>query len=307
MGFGQTEVTMRFLSALLLVSLIPLTATAQEFAGDRGPRYDPRAGVGSYDVIVYVDGEALVNVSDTRVRAQTLSGSPVQNAGSNYTQPLPKAVYGDFYMEKIAGRGNVTLADAPKSLNNFTAVLRINDDKPGRDLYHIRITWSWNPADPTKPPYTGNGTTASNRGGGDDHYGNNNGNYGNNNGNNGRGNSNGSYGNNNGNNGRGNSNDREGVLEFKGRVDGVTVLHIRGDQIRVENLSGLSLRDQSFRFSGPIPISNLREISLVESIGRGRIELVEKPWDGNRYTAVVRISDSSNGSGQYSFKLAWRR
>jgi len=296
---------MRFLSALLLVSLLPLTAAAQEFAGDRGPRYDPRAGVGSYDVLVYVDGEALVNVSETRVRAQTLSGSPVQNAGSNYTQPLPKAVYGDFYMEKIAGRGNVTLAEGPKSLNNFTAVLRINDDKPGRDLYHIRISWSWNPADPSKPPYTGNGTTANsgNRGGNsnsgwDDHYGN--GGYGNNNGNNGR-------GNNNGNNGRGNSNDREGVVEFKGRVDGVTVLHIRGDQIRVENLSGLALRDQSFRFSGPIPTMNLREISLVESVGRGRIELVEKPWDGNRYTAVVRISDSSNGSGQYSFKLAWRR
>jgi len=278
---------MRFLSALLLVSLLPLSAAAQEFAGARGPQYDPRSGVGSYDLVVYVDGEALLYVQDTRVRPQTLSGSPVQNAGSNFSQPLPKAVYGEFYMEKIAGRGNVTLAEGPKSLNNFTAVVRIKDDKPGRDLYHIRLTWTWNPSNPNKGPYTGTGVSISDRG-------------------------------NNG-NGRGRGNDwdndgynrdngtRDGQFEFKGRVDGVIVLHIHGDQVRVENVAGQALRDQSFRFSGPMPTSNLREISLLESVGRGRIELVEKPWDGNRYTAVVRISDSSNGSGQYSFKLAWHR
>jgi hypothetical protein len=296
---------MRFLSALLLFALLPVTAAAQDFSADRGPQYDPRSGVGSFDILVFVDGEAFINVQDTRIKAQTLSGTPVQNSGSNYSQPLPKAVFGEFFLDKIAGRGHVTLHEGPKSLNNFTAVVRINDDKPGRDLYHIRLRWSWNPADPSKPPFTGNGTSGGYNNRGDDRYNNGsygNGSYGNNNSNNGRGN-----GNNNGNNGRGNSNDREGVVEFKGRVDGVTVLHIRGDQIRVENLSGLALREQSFRFSGPIPMMNLREISLVESFGRGRIELVEKPWDGNRYTAVVRISDSSNGSGQYSFKLAWRR
>ena len=270
---------MRFLSVLLLLSLLPLSAAAQEFSANRGPQYDPRSGVGSFDIVVYVDGEAIVYVQDTRVRSQVLSGSPIQDTGSNYTQPVPKAVFGEFLMEKIAGRGTVALVDEPKALNNFTAVLRIKDDKAGRDLYHVRLTWTWNPANPSRSPYSG--IDRGGRGRGNDQYDD-------------RGDN------------RGNR-DREGQFEFRGRVDGVTVLHIRGDQVRVENLSGQPLREQSFRFSGPLPVSDLREVVLTESVGRGRIELVEKPWNGNRYEAVVRISDSSNGSGAYSFTLAWRR
>jgi hypothetical protein len=279
---------MKFLSALLLLTLIPLSAAAQEYTADRGPKYDARSGVGSFDLVLYVDGEALIYVQDTRVRGQVLSGNPVQNTGSNFTQPIPKAVFGDFVMDTIAGRGKVTFVEGPRALNNFTAVLRIKDDKPGQGLYHVRLSWTWNPADPSKLPYTG----ISDRGGS-------------NNGN-GRGRGNDSYDDHD-HYGRGNSGDRDGVFEFKGRVDGVTVLHIHGDQVRVENLSGQPLRDQTFRFSGPMPTSNLKDVNLVESLGRGRVELVEKPWDGNRYTAVVRISDSSSGSGQYGFKLAWHR
>src|SRR6185436_16943478 len=103
------EVRMRFLSALLLLSILPLSAAAQEFSAGRGPQYDPKSGVGSFDLVIYVDGEALVYVQDTRVRAQVLSGSPVQDTGSNFTQPIPKAVFGEFLMEKIAGRGTVAL------------------------------------------------------------------------------------------------------------------------------------------------------------------------------------------------------
>jgi len=275
---------MKLLLVLLLLTILPLSVVAVQnlptLPTDRGPQFDPRSGVGSFDLLVYVDGEAIVYVKDTGLRYSLLSGSPLQNAGSNYTQAIPHAVFGEFTMEKIAGRGSVALVETPVALNNFSAVVRIKDDKAGRDLYHVRLMWSWNPANPSRSPYDG----AGGRGGrgpydrDDSRY-----------------------------DDRGYNGSREGSFEFKGRVDGVTVLHIRGDQVRVENLSGQPLRDQSFRFSGPIPISGLRDIDLVESVGRGRIELVEKPWDGNRYTAVVRISDSSNGSGQYSFRLAWRR
>src|SRR5712671_3956767 len=148
---------MKLLSAILMLSLLSLTAAAQNLPADRGPQYDPRAGVGSFDLLVYVDGEAFVNVQGTDIRVGLLSGSPLQNAGSNYTQPIPRAVFGNFDLEKIAGRGTVTLAEIPNPKNNFTAVVRIKDDKSGRDLYHVRLTWSWNPADPSKLPYTGLG------------------------------------------------------------------------------------------------------------------------------------------------------
>jgi len=239
--------------------------------------------VGSFDLLFYVDGDAIIYVKDTGLHYSLLSGTPLQNAGSNYTQPIPHAVFGDFNMEKIAGRGTVTLVETPVALNNFSAVVRIKDDKAGRDLYHIRLMWSWNPSDPSRSPYDG----VAGRGGRghDDHNDRYDSRY----------------------NDHDNYGPREGAFEFRGRVDGVTVLHIRGDQVRVENVSGQPLRDQVFKFTGPIPISSLRDIDLVESVGRGKIELVEKPWDGNRYTAVVRISDYNNGIGQYSFKLAWRR
>jgi|KBSMisStandDraft_5_1062788.scaffolds.fasta_scaffold36456_5 hypothetical protein len=281
---------MKFLSALLLLTLLPLSAVATQnlptLPADRGPQFDPRSGVGSFDLLFYVDGEAIVYVKDTGLRYSLLSGAPLQNAGSNYTQPIPHAVFGDFNMEKIAGRGTVTLVETPVALNNFSAVVRIKDDKGGRDLYHIRLTWSWNPADPSRSPY--DGVVGRGGRGPNDHY---------------------------DHNDRydsrdydhGNNGPREGAFEFRGRVDGVTVLHIRGDQVRVENVSGLPLRDQVFKFTGPIPISSLRDIDLVETVGRGKVELVEKPWDGNRYTAVVRITDYNNGSGQYSFRLAWHR
>jgi len=182
----------------------------------------------------------------------------------------------------------VTLAEIPNPKNNFTAVVRINDDKSGRDLYHVRLTWSWNPADPSKLPYTGLG--ARNGRGDDRGYDQGNARYDPRN-----------------DNRNDNYRDREGVFEFRGRVDGVTVLHIRADQVRVENFSGQALREQSFRFSGPLPISEIRDLALTDMAGRGRIELVEKPWEGNRFTTVVRTTDGSPGSGIYNFKLAWRR
>ena len=279
---------MKFLSALLLLTLLPLSAVAAQnlptLPADRGPQFNPRSGVGSFDLLFYVDGEAIIYVKDDGLRYSLLSGTPLQNAGSNFSQPIPHAVFGDFNMEKIAGRGTVTLVETPVPLNNFSAVVRIKDDKAGRDLYHIRLTWSWNPNDPSRSPYDGVGG----RGGrGPDNHDN-------------------RY------DSRYNDRDRdhgarEGAFEFRGRVDGVTVLYIRGDQVRVENVSGQPLRDQVFKFTEPIPIANLRDVDVVESVGRGKIELVEKPWDGNRYTTVVRISDYTTGSAPYSFKLAWRR
>jgi hypothetical protein len=70
-------------------------------------------------------------------------------------------------------------------------------------------------------------------------------------------------------------------------VDGVTVLHIHSNQVRAEVLSGQPIRDQRFQFSQPLPTGNLRDLSLIDVSGRGKVELVEKPWEGNRYTAVV--------------------
>jgi hypothetical protein len=289
------EVLMKLASTLLLLCLVPLSVGAQELASVRSPEYNTRVGNGIYDLAVRVDGEAILYVKETNIRYLLLSGQPLQNIGSSYTQPLPHAAFGVFNMEKLAGRGTVTLVETPTSGNNFTAVVRINDDKAGADIYRVRLSWTWNPSNPTRPPVGYEGTGALARGP-NDRYDDRNGRPDD------------RFDPRNDRNDRGSDiRNRYGVFEFAGKVDGTTILRIHADQVRIENVAGQAMRNQSFKFSDPLPTDDLREISITESDGRGKIELVEKPWSGNRYTAVIRITDDSPGAGQYNFKLAWRR
>jgi hypothetical protein len=62
-----------------------------------------------------------------------------------------------------------------------------------------------------------------------------------------------------------------------------------------------------FAFSQPLPDRHFESFELVDVQGRGRVDLVEEPWEGNDYTAVVRIEDERGGSAEYSFRLVWTR
>jgi hypothetical protein len=100
---------------------------------------------------------------------------------------------------------------------------------------------------------------------------------------------------------------REGSFEFRGSVDDVTVLRINSDRVRAEDLAGRPLRGDQFSFSQPVPYERVRSIQVVDVQGRGDIELVEKPWEGNKFTAVVILSDPQRGASTYSFRLVWSR
>jgi hypothetical protein len=256
---------------LLLIMAIP--AVAQELPSFRSDLYNSRSPEGVFDVLVHVDGEAILYIRDTDIRYTLLSGAPLRDGGSNYRQGIPQAAFGAFNARKVAGRGSVDLVEPPAPVNNYTAILRINDKGGGEDFYHIRLDWTWNPDDPSRPPgnrYTRPLSSPNN-----------------------------------------DPNDyrrgREGSFEFRGQVDDVAILRIRADQVREEDLAGRPIRGERFFFTQPLPGSRLRSIELTEISGRGLIELVEKPWEGNRYTAVVKITDPRAGVGRYSFKLVWTR
>ena len=137
---------------LLLSLLLTVPALAQELPAFRSDLYNPRSPEGIFDVLVHVDGEAILYIQDTNIRYMLLSGAPLRDAGSNYRQPLPRAVFGSFNMEKKAGRGSVDLVEPPGPVNNYTAVVRINDRNAGADFYHLRLDWTWNPGNPSRPP-----------------------------------------------------------------------------------------------------------------------------------------------------------
>lgn len=104
-----------------------------------------------------------------------------------------------------------------------------------------------------------------------------------------------------------NANSKQGNLEFRGRVDGSVYLHLRGDRIEVEYLSGRPMDEIRYRFSQPLPAVEMEEVKLEDVDGRGAVRLLEWPNQGNQYTAKVRIMDDKPGASVYRFKLVWRR
>ena len=266
---------MKLLFSLVLVSFAALPAMGQseQLPSFRNSQYDPRNAEGAFDVLVHVDGEAFIYVKDTELTYLPLSGAPIRDAGSNYSQGIPQAVFGSFNMVKIAGRGDVSLHESPGPNNDYTAIIRVNDRQSGANLYHIRLDWTWNPANPRVPPSGRYSRPLDSRTNDSSDY----------------------------------KRSRNGSFEFRGNVDDVTVLYIRSDQVRAEDIAGKPIRKDRFRFSQPLPAERLKSIELTEVSGRGQVELVEKPWEGNRFQAVIRITDRQRGNAPYSFKLTWRR
>ena len=345
----------------------PQQQAAQDLSGltsfqpARARGYDEGARKGQLDLRMHVDGEVVVFVRAASVGYRALNGWPPRNDGSEYTQPLPRATFRQFKLEKKDGRGKITLVERPSADNAYTAKLRISDPKGGEDRYHARLTWERGelapPASPrqalTEAPQTSVATEpgtpaaasvadaptlpadprAASRGssilakhmegvrGGprqeapqpaqptpqssqpaspapapassgagpstpavpgteifsDD-------------------------------NDPARYNDRnEGLFEFRGRIDGTVRLLIRADRVMAESTAGRPVSVDRFSFSQPVPASRVRDMSVEKKDGRGKVVLLERPWEGNHYLAVVEISDPKGGDDRYHFRLKWRR
>jgi hypothetical protein len=65
---------------------------------------------------------------------------PVQRQRYEFTDPLPRASV-EVGLVVLEGRGRVRLVESPRSNNNFAAVVRIDDNSGGRDLYSFELRW----------------------------------------------------------------------------------------------------------------------------------------------------------------------
>ena len=113
---------------------LPEIAARQSAGGDSGD--------GWFEIRAAVDGTAILHVRGSGVFVELLSGQPVQNAGAEYSQPLPAAPVPSLSLEKRAGRGGVTLLERPSELNGFTAKIRVDDPRGGSDRYAFRLRWA---------------------------------------------------------------------------------------------------------------------------------------------------------------------
>ncbi|MBZ0257436.1 hypothetical protein K8I31_15320 [bacterium] len=120
------------------------------------------------------------------------------------------------------------------------------------------------------------------------------------------------------------SGDVSGALTFRAYIDWMDEIHIQGGQLWVEHRRGEKLQSasvdgvdwemswngnvsSSFSLSQSIPNENGYYYSLIETSGRGEIEIVSFPNSINGYETAIQIDDASNnGADWYEFTLAWK-
>ncbi len=313
-----------------------LDVALSEFRPKRSSDYDANARRGEFNLRFYVDMTMELYVQGDTVRYR-FEGQRPRDDGSEYSQPIPRAVFSRFDLEQKDGRGEIVLLEKPTPDNDYTAKLRITDSKGGEDRYHARLSWEWTAAAPATgsaaagpagaagsagvagsgSPAASNGsaTVGSASGGSaqaparssvlsrhiDDLL-------------------NGAAGNAGGaappagvelfskdNNPASYNDSSSGLFEFRGRVDGEVLFRIRGDRVFADNTNGRPAEVESFTFSQPLPAIAVGEMSVEQRDGRGEVVLVEQPSAGNDFTATVRVSDPKGGDDRYHFRLQWRR
>ncbi len=87
-----------------------------------------------------IDDRTQVFVQGSGATAKALSGSPVSNAGFNFTSPLPQRPL-TVEVRKTRGRGSVEIVQQPSRNNGFTAVIEIYDPKGGSEDYEFELIW----------------------------------------------------------------------------------------------------------------------------------------------------------------------
>mgnify|MGYP000870977201 CR=1 FL=1 len=102
----------------------------------------------------------------------------------------------------------------------------------------------------------------------------------------------------------GNRTPRAGSLSWRGRVDDVVEIEIRGDQIYERVVSGQPTYNVSSRLNSSMPRRRLT-VNVEKLRGRGTVEVVEQPSSRNNFTTIVRIRDNKGGADDYEIEVYW--
>jgi hypothetical protein len=87
-----------------------------------------------------VDDYVELNIQGNRVRSREREGSQTVNEQVSFSNPLPRANV-TVSVRKRNGRGRVSVVQQPNQSNNYTAIVKIDDDKGGADDYEIEMEW----------------------------------------------------------------------------------------------------------------------------------------------------------------------
>ena len=115
-----------------------------------------------------------------------------------------------------------------------------------------------------------------------------------------------------GGNGGGNNNDDgnndggvTGRAYWRGMVDDVVQLEIRGRNIDARATSGRAYNNGTFSFTSALPTRNV-SVAVDKKKGRGNVEVIQQPNRSNDYTTVIEIRDRDGGAREYQLEIYWQ-
>jgi hypothetical protein len=101
-------------------------------------------GGSSYDSVFRwrgkVDIACEIEISGRIHREKDEGGSGTRVSSATFTDALPRDEV-PVSLEKRKGRGNLDLVQSPSRNNNYTAIVRIEDDKGGAGDYDFELRW----------------------------------------------------------------------------------------------------------------------------------------------------------------------
>jgi hypothetical protein len=91
---------------------------------------------------------------------------------------------------------------------------------------------------------------------------------------------------------------------WEGEVDGIVIMHVRGDRSDFEERSGRPVQRQHATFFSRLP-ERRQDVRLGVRQGRGNVRIVQQPGPENNFTASIEIDDRQGGSSYYVLDLFW--
>src|SRR5258705_12175384 len=128
-------------TAALLVASTGFAQADIQLRARQMPGWDPNAREGRCEIRVWVDNRAEVRMRGDQIFVRTVEGSKGRDEGTTCSHPLPYNSVRGFQIRQTAGRNRIGLAQEPSRMNNYTAMIAIDDAQGGGDDYAFEVTW----------------------------------------------------------------------------------------------------------------------------------------------------------------------
>ncbi len=101
---------------------------------------EPASAQGFFEVVVWVDGAAEIEVRGAEFTVRNLQGAePRKMEVPN--QPMPLGDVSELRLEVRQGRGKAEITERPSARNNYTTTIRVEDRARGGATYTLALEW----------------------------------------------------------------------------------------------------------------------------------------------------------------------